>query len=590
MRKFNTLQYTIFMIAALAVLVAVPSAHAADVAVPASDDAAAINQKIADAADGDVIMFATGTYDVNLEIVNKNNLRLTSADPANPATIRPTSTIDGTPDIFGEDIRRIAHLGHNVTSSADLAIDNLIFDMSGIAAADRTAGLLILDSEGTIKSSTFRGFEDPSVRPTYQNVMIYIATSDNTAYDKDNRAEFTISKTEISSHGRIGVYAVGFVHVTLEGSTLTPLGFGYGLQTARLASANATGNTFIGYNKFAVIDNSRSGAMQIIPENGAPLQNGGINVTNTITDNVVNGSNVALIVANGFCGPHSYQGDSANPIGINVISRGNTFSLGLFGVEMNICHPDGRHTYDFDSKGDTITGNTTGFIIKGNGTSNVADGTVDVSITNGKFTDLTFHIINALADYVLVATHNYYGDSQPSFAAVSKGNIHYNPYYSDPELKVLVDDETGTVQKSTADLDVSDVCSISLGTYIMDFADAKYGTTSSIIQNQIKNAGNQDLGSIKFTSTGWQKPDGSALFDAVSRVGTNVGDAISYTPITADPNGVNFDDTDFTGSNVLPASGSPDSAEVGFVLDLTGVATGPDVTITESVTYSATCS
>ncbi len=210
---------------------------------------------------------------------------------------------------------------------------------------------------------------------------------------------------------------------------------------------------------------------------------------------------------------------------------------------------------------------------------------------DNRFVDLREkHIINAIADYVLIATHNYYGEAKPDFTAILFGNIRYNPYYGDPEFKVLVDDGTGTVQKATADLDVSDVCSISLGSYVIDFADAKYGATSGIVENQIKNAGNQDLGEIKFTSTGWLKPDGTALSGAVSRVGTDVGNATSYTPITTAPAGVNFDDADFIGSNAFPVPGSPDPARVGFVLDLTRVATGAGVTVTESVNYSATCS
>ncbi len=87
----------------------------------------------------------------------------------------------------------------------------------------------------------------------------------------------------------------------------------------------------------------------------------------------------------------------------------------------------------------------------------------------------------------------------------------------------------------------------------------------------------------------WLKPDGSALSGAVSKVGTDVGDATSYGTITAGTAGITFDAGAFNATNTLRASGSCGSARVGFVLDLTGVATGADVTITESVTYSATC-
>ncbi len=124
----------------------------------------------------------------------------------------------------------------------------------------------------------------------------------------------------------------------------------------------------------------------------------------------------------------------------------------------------------------------------------------------------------------------------------------------------------------------------------MDFDDAKYGATSGIVPNQIKNAGNQDLGGIKFTSSGWQKPDGSALSGAVSKVGTDVTSSASYSTIPTDSAGINFPAANFTGPNALPGSESSGSASVGFVLDLSRVATGADVTITESVTYSATCS
>ncbi len=224
----------------------------------------------------------------------------------------------------------------------------------------------------------------------------------------------------------------------------------------------------------------------------------------------------------------------------------------------------------------------------------ITDEATKIDSTN-RFTHNTFDNIKGFdiinrAVGVMVATHNYYGEAEPDFTKILSGDINYNPYYNDPELKVLVDDKKGTVQKSIADLAVSDVCSISLGSYIMDFDDAKYGATSSIVQNQIKNAGNQDLGGIKFTSSGWQKPDKTALSGAVSKVGTDVTSSASYSTINAGTAGITLNAADFTGPNALPTSESSGSASVGFVLDLTGVATGADVTITESVTYSATCS
>ncbi len=557
MRKLNTLQYTMFMVAALAMLVAVPSAYAATIDVdpgcrdtddttPACDDGTTyptIQSAITAAADGDTISISNATnYLAGVINVNK---QLTVEPAANERVILTGGS-------------RIA------VNSDDVTIQGITFKNTTLIYAiniNNAAGV-------TIHNNTFADTRGHG---------IFTANRDDTLIRNLNVTDNVFKN--------IGTFYEPGLNVTQKAKALkTAMFFSTdrstigGLQDSRITGNTIDTATFAGINL--------SGTQNILVQN------------NTI-------SNVPAFAIQLALGASHIQ------ILDNDIRNANNALEYLNGVPEDVTEgaillwaKDSSHV---TVSGNSITGGNNGIVYctgacgvspselgNAKNPSHIVDTTTKTDSTN-TFTRNTFdsvggrYIINQ-AFGPMVATHNYYGTAAPDFTAILSGDVHYNPYYNDPELQVLVD-KTGTVQKSIADLDVSDVCSISLGTYIMNFDDAKYGTTSGIVQNQIKNAGNQDLGGIKFTSTGWLKPDGSALPNAVSRVGTNVGDPTSYTPITTtDPNGVNFDDTDFTGPNALPTSGSPGSASVGFVLDLTGVATGADVTITESVTYSATCS
>ncbi len=551
MRKFTALQYTIFMVAALAMLVAVPSAYAATVNVDAScqdddndgtcnDGTTFKNPRAAFTAAnrGDVIVIADGRYldSVNDYIVlNK------------PITLKSTN--------------------------GDHAQDDVIFNGTGIRInADnvKVQGIEIVDarSHGIFVDPTRSNIvvENNYVNNTHRQGITGVGSSGNPlsvnitgntfehiGYNApDGKKPLFANGDKASQHDMTAIIFTWLANSEISGNTIDKTTWS-GINLGRVTGLTISDNT--------ITD---------VPKNGIQIAHKE-SVNNTISGNTITNATFAdskhrggALIADNLKGAISLSSSLDTLVENNVIRDSRNGVI--------LCDGDCHATTFKQLDGNSYSGKPT------------------ANVTKNTFVDLREkHIINAVADYVLVATHNYYGTAAPDFTAILSGDIHYNPYYNDPELQVLVD-KTGTVQKSTADLDVSPVCSISLGTYIIDFAGAKYGATSPIVQNQIKNAGNQDIGSIKFTSTGWLKPDKTPLSNAVSRVGTNVGDATSYAPITADPNGVNFDDTDFIGPNTLPTSGSSGSASVGFVLDLSRVATGAETTITESVTYSASCS
>ncbi len=547
MRKFTALHYTIFMIAALAMLVAVPSAYAATVKVDPGcadgdrstlvcDDPTTyrtIRSAITAATAGDTISISTGTYSNEYLLVNKALTVESDASANAKVTLSGTSAFR----INSTDVTIQGITFQNVTRDYSIFMDPGVSDL-------------------TIHNNTFADTRYHAVRTlaAADKPIRDLSITDNVFKNIGTFYEPGLNVTQKAKKLMSAMYFVSDKpsQAGLHNSTIT----GNTIDTTTYAGLVIKGakNILIQYN---TISN--------VPANGITLQ---LSEQIKILDNHIDDANNVLFTLDGNEDKNTQAaiilwGDQPRS---HVTVSNNTISGGHNGIvycpiECDIDTPDAKAKTD----------ETNLF------TRNIFDNVKG------------FYIMNQ-ATGPLIATHNYYGTAEPDFRTILSGDVHYNPYYNDPELKVLVADKTGTVQKSTADLDVSDVCSISLGTYIMDFADAKYGAASSIVQNQIKNAGNQDLGGIKFTSTGWQKPDGSALSDAVSRVGTDVTSSASYTPIPTNQSGINFNAANFTGSNTLPASGSPDSALVGFVLDLTGVATGPDVTVTESITYSATCS
>ncbi len=556
MRKLNTLQYTMFMVAALAVLVAVPSAYAVTVNVnpgcpdgdpntPACDDGdtyPTIQSAIGNADPTDTISISAGSYDEGTITVNK---ALTIEPAANQKVILSgTSKID----VNSDDVTIQGITFKNTTSvyaitigktASDVTIHNNTFTDTrghGILTADRND---ILIRNLNVTDNVFKNIGtfyadgltlDQKASKLY-TAMVFSNHRSNLGGLQDSR----ITGNTIDTATFAGINLAGTRDILVQNNTISNVP-AFAIQLA------------LGASRIQILDNDIRNAnnaleyLNGVPEDvteGAVLLWAKDSSHVTVSNNTITGGNNGIVYCTGACGVTTNQlGNAQDPILI-VDTTTKTDSTNTFT----------RNT--FDSVG-------------------------------GRY------IINQ-AFGPMVATHNYYGTAAPDFTAILSGDVHYNPYYNDPELQVLVD-KTGTVQKSIADLDVSDVCSISLGTYIMDFDDAKYGATSSIVPNQIKNAGNQDLGGIKFTSTGWQKPDGSALSGAVSKVGTDVTSSASYSTIPTDSAGINFPAANFTGSNALPGSGSPDPALVGFVLDLSRVATGADVTITESVTYSATCS
>ncbi len=554
MRKLTALQYTIFMIAALAMLIAVPSAYAATVQVAQNSNVDIIQNLINNAGDGDTLVFADGTY------ADINDLNVTKS-----LTLKPQNS---------DSVTFTGYTQFRILSS-NVVIAGFVFDKVTqtpiITKHDGTSNIQnITIANNTISNTTFHGLyliAHNAVSGDYslQNLVIKDNTFENIGFYNEDNPGFRKATNVKSAIFSPATHVGAFPNLEISGNTVTNATY----------AGIAMGGVNDGVIKDNVINNTDSGAI-VMTMNISSLHIENNTIANAISDAWYQHSNPAR-------NDHVKLGElkeSAITVWAgaqNVYIRNNTISDSKAGVLFcsGICMPNPSNlklslpqAYHVDTNRKVTNSN----------------------VTHNTFENIDGFELDNQASNTMVATHNYYGVAVPDFTKILSGDVHYNPYYSDPERRVLVDDGKGTVQKSTADLDVSDVCSISLGTYIMDFADAKYGATSGIVQNQIKNAGNQDLGGIKFTSTGWQKPDGSALSNAISKVGTDVTSSASYTPIPTNQAGINFNAANFTGSNTLPASGSPDSALVGFVLDLTGVATGAGVTVTESVTYSATCS
>ncbi len=551
MKKFTALQYAIFVIAAPAVLVAVPSAHAAvidvDGSCPDTDDDTpwcdldtefpTVKSAIANATAGDTISVSAGTYDEGYTLVKKS---LTIEPAANARVV-----LNGT---------TIIDVQANATTIQGIIFQNTTSEKYSLRIGNSTSGV-------TIHNNTFADTRGNALR---------VASDSNTLV-----RDLSVTDNVFKNIGTFYDPGLNAAQKAKKMSTAI-VSTNYPSDIARLQDSRITGNT---------IDTTTHGGINLANTENILVANNTISNTNGNSIHVSHSNHHIRILGNHISGANNA---GLNPTGGAIVVKAN-------------------NTSHVTVHNNTISGGNNGILYCTELCNELPEnrpGNPDPALkvhktvmtdqtnlfTHNIFDNVSGYDIMNMARGPMIATHNYYGEAEPDFTAILFGDIRYNPYYNDPERRVLVDDGKGPVQRSTADVDVSDVCSVSLGSYIIDFADAKYGATSGIVQNQIKNAGNRDLDAIKFTTTGWLKPDGSALSGAVSRVGTDVASSASYAPIPTDPAGVNFDNRNFTGPNALPASGSSGSALVGFVLDLTGVATGAGVTVTESVTYSGTCS
>ncbi len=342
-----------------------------------------------------------------------------------------------------------------------------------------------------------------------------------------------------------------------------------GLQNSKI-----TGNT-IDTTTFAGI--TLAGSQNILVQNNtiSNLPAGAIGVeTNSqhiqILDNYIRNANNALRYLNGV--PEDTTEGAINlwakPDIIHVTVSNNTVSGGNNGIVYctGICGVSPNELGNAKHPGHIIDKTA-----KTNSTNTFTRNTFDN--VNG------FDIIN-MALGVMVATHNYYGDS-PDFAAAISGLVQYSPYYADyvgGELRAM----GPAKQQSLADVQRTDICSIGLERYNLYFDDAAWGTESSAEANAVLNTGDIVLTGVKIQTGGWLDEKDNPVAGAKTTVADIlVGNFLDL--LSTNPDGIDMNAN-------LPAPDTDEKLDLQFTIDLTGKATGPDSQIRETISFAGSCS
>ncbi len=541
MTKLTTIQYAIFMIATLTILIAVPSAYAATVNVDAScqddDDDGRCNDgttfknprtAFTAANRGDVIVIADGRYldSVNDYIVlNK------------PITLKSTN--------------------------GDHAQDDVIFNGTGIRInADnvKVQGIEIVDARS----------HGIFVDPTRSNIVV-----ENNYVNNTHRYGIT----GVGSSGNpLSVNIIGntFEHIGYNAPDGKKPLFANGDKASQhdmtaiiftwLANSEISGNTIdkTTWSGINLVDSStilvKDNLIKDVPKNGIQIAKID-SVNNTISGNTI----INATFANSTHRGGALIADNLKGA-ISLSSSLDTL------VENNIIR-DSRHGIilcDGDCHATTFEPDTSSY-----------SGKPTAKITKNTFDNVRgFDIINAVVNYVLPAPLNYYGDS-PDFAAALSGPVQYSPYYADyvgGEIRAM----GPAKQQSLADVQRTDICSIGLERYNLYFDDAAWGAESSAENNAVLNTGDIVLTGVKIQTDGWLDEKDNPVAGAKTTVADIlVGNFLDL--LSTNANGVDMNAN-------LPAPDTDEKLNLQFTLDLTGKATGPDSQIREIISFAGSCS
>ncbi len=547
MTKLTTSQYAIFMIAALTILIAVPSAYAAtfnvdplcddaDPNTPVCDDPATyrtIKSAIGAADPNDTISISAGTYDEGRINVNK---ALTIEPAANERVV-----LDGASRlyVYSNDVTIKGITFKNTTSVYAITIGKTASDVTihnNTLADTRGGGINTANAADTliqnlaVTDNVFENigtFYEPGLNVTQKakklHTAMYFSTSkSNLGGLQDSKITGNIIDTTTFS----GIILSGAENILVENNKIS---------NVPAPAINVKSDV----DQIQILDNDIRNANNALRYlNGVPedTTEGAIVLWAkdashvTVSNNTVSGGNNGIVYCTGICGV------SPNELG-------------------NAKHPG--HIIDKTAK----TNSTNTF------TRNTFDN------VNG------FDIIN-MALGVMVATHNYYGDS-PDFAAAISGLVQYSPYYADyvgGELRAM----GPAKQQSLADVQRTDICSIGLERYNLYFDDAAWGTESSAENNAVLNTGDIVLTGVKIQTGGWLDEKDNPVAGAKTTVADIlVGNFLDL--LSTNPDGIDMNAN-------LPAPDTDEKLDLQFTIDLTGKATGPDSQIRETISFAGSCS
>ncbi len=564
MTKLTTSQYAIFMIAALTILITVPSAYANTLVLDASclnknekngTCKAPDNEKyiwlsaaIGKAESGDTISIKNGTYDNDLhQITIGKPLTIQSASPSDRVTFSGPVNIR----ITSDDVT-IKGITFKNTSKA------IPSDFQPAPVINIANGL----SDITIHNNTFRDTNGHGIRielkPETDFPMKNLTVTDNVfknigTFTKphDSRAEKAF--TAIHLVGNIAGSALGIKDSKITGNTIdTTTGYGIGLGNAEniLVQDNTISNVpasaitvRLGGNQMQILDNYIHNANSAVGHNEVP-------------ENERKGGSVIFWTAGGL---------TNITFSNNIISGGNNGIVNCAGIckGANLDHLAGARN-NLDELNAT----------RDNSRTNI--------FTHNTFDNVKgFDIINR-ATGPMIAPLNYYGSpASPLVQNVTdptiRGDVVYGPWYADASLTQIAV-SSGSQQTQ---ISAYNTCSVALEKSSLDLPLSEYGKTSGIDTQGVTNAGSAELSAIEVRVSDWTDNTGSTVPDVHSEVKPRA--TTSWNVVKPGSS------VEITENLPQPRDGSS-KLSLDYRVDMTGNSNGPSGPIKQTVTYIADCS
>lgn len=251
-----------------------------------------IQDAIDDAAAGDTISIAAGTYDSPLNIEGRSDLALVGQD-RDTVILKPASTLD-----WGPPYGSSRQVGVRVYESTDVVLADMTFDFD-LVKGNAVNGVLYWDSTGTVDHNVLKNMSVDDLAGGYTEITSYFRAP---GYSDAARAAVTISDNEFVDTGRIGVVTHQYVDATISGNSFLKMldDFGYAIELGSESTGTIQGNVISGYDTPAASDNSSSAGIYV--ENSFTSGSAAMVKNVLVTENEIYGCQYALWIGNGFDG------------------------------------------------------------------------------------------------------------------------------------------------------------------------------------------------------------------------------------------------------------------------------------------------
>ena len=215
-----------------------------------------IQRAIDAAADGSTINVQTGGYDEPLNIVSRNNLRITGAGALN-TIITPAGVLAW--NVGGYGASRNAAV--RVIDSRGITLEGLTFDYD-LVKGNNIFGLLGWNSELSLQNSVLENMSVADSAGGYYELGLYLKAP---AFSADDRADISILNNSFENMGRVAIVTHDWVDATIQGNTFfkSIADFGYAIEMGSTSVGSILDNEIYGYDTPAASDGSESAGIYI---------------------------------------------------------------------------------------------------------------------------------------------------------------------------------------------------------------------------------------------------------------------------------------------------------------------------------------